>query len=226
MARKAKKAKSNDVTLRAFKQRPTAVTPSLERQQWLEYAVEALRGRFREAWYTIPQKVRVSIGWPKRSAVCGAIGECWYPEASSDQHAELFISPQLTDGARILDVLAHELVHATVGSGAGHGKLFKQCALKIGLQGPMRATTASPQFVAWAETLFKRIGPYPAGFLTDTPKQSTRLLKCECSACGYLARVARVWLAQSGPPICPTDKVAMTAHGMPSERATYQQAAE
>ena len=117
-----------------------AITSSFARQQWLEAAVEALRARFTDAGYAIPEKVRVSIGWPKRAATCGAIGECWATDASSDQHAELFISPELTEGARIVDVLAHELVHATT-PGAGHGKPFKQCALKIGLQGPMRATT-------------------------------------------------------------------------------------
>src|SRR5215468_6181401 len=110
-----------------FKQRASeevaqaiGVTPSLERQQWLERAVEALRTKFADAGY--PQKIRVSIGWPKRAASCGAIGECWATEASSDRHAEMFISPELTEGARILDVLAHELVHATVGAGVGHGR--------------------------------------------------------------------------------------------------------
>src|SRR6516164_6728244 len=153
-----------------FKQREgevTAITPSLERQQWLERAVEALRNRFIGAGYTVPQKIRVSIGWPKRAASCGAIGECWSTEASSDRHAELFVSPELTEGGRILDVLAHELVHATVGTAAGHKRPLKQCALKIGLRGPMRSTTAGPEFRAWASTLIERIGPYPAGFLTD-----------------------------------------------------------
>src|SRR6516165_11119058 len=151
-----------------FKQREdevTAITPSLERQQWLERAVEAMRNRFIGAGYVVPQHIRVSIGWPKRAASCGAIGECWATEASSDKHNELFVSPALTEGARILDVLAHEMVHATVGTAAGHRKPFKQCALTIGLQGPMRSTTASPEFTTWAEALMQRIGSYPAGFL-------------------------------------------------------------
>jgi SprT-like family len=189
----------------------STVTPSLERQQWLERAVEALRIRFTDAGYTVPRRIRVSIGWPKRAASCGAIGECWATEKSSDAHSELFISPELSEGARILDVLAHEMAHATVGSGAGHGKPFKQCALKIGLVGPMRSTTAGPEFLAWGETLFKRIGAYPAGFLTDTPKQGTRMRKCECPTCGYLARVTRKWISIAGPPICPTDHITMTA---------------
>jgi hypothetical protein len=190
-----------------------SVTPSLERQQWLEHAVEALRTRFADSGYATPQKIRVSIGWPKRAASCGAIGECWAIEASSDRHNELFVSPELTEGGRILDVLAHELVHATVGTGAGHRKPFKECALKIGLQGPMRSTTAGPEFTGWASTLLERIGPYPAGFLTDTPKQGTRQLKCECAKCGYLARVTRKWLTLAGPPICPTDRVPLIVEG-------------
>jgi hypothetical protein len=205
-------------TNRTFKRRATSKTknpnralpPSLARQQWLEQAVEALRARFAAVGYTVPEKIRVSIGWPKRAASCGAIGECWSTKASSDAHAEMFISPELTDGMRILDVAAHELVHATVGTEAGHKKPFKHCALAIGLQGPMCRTTASPEFAAWAQTLLKCIGPYPAGFLTDTPKQGTRMLKYECSQCGYIARVSQKWLSEAGPPICPTDKVSLT----------------
>jgi hypothetical protein len=110
------------------------------------------------------------------------------------------------------------MVHATVGTEAGHGKLFKHCALKIGLHGPMRATTASPEFAAWAQTLFKRIGPYPAGYLTDTPKQGTRMHKCACPACGYIARVWQKWLSESGPPICPSDRIALRADGPPAQQ--------
>jgi hypothetical protein len=95
------------------------------------------------------------------------------------------------DSMEIVGVLAHELVHATVRVKAGHGKPLKQCALKIGLTGPMRATIGGLEFLAWAKALLERIGPYPAGFLTDTPKQTTRQLKCECTLCGYTARVSR-----------------------------------
>ena len=76
-----------------------ASTPSLERQQWLELAGGELRTKFAAAGYSVPEKIRVSIGWPKRAASCGAIGECWSTEASSDRHAELFISPEITEGA-------------------------------------------------------------------------------------------------------------------------------
>ena len=188
-------------------------TSSSERQQWLELAVEALRARFAAVGYVIPMEIRFAIGWPKRATTCGAVGECWATSASSDRHAELFVSPELTEGGRILDVLAHELVHATVGTEAGHCKPFRDCALKIGLQGPMRSTTPSPKFAAWAEALMQRIGSYPAGYLIDVKKQGTRMLKCECSTCGYTVRITRKWLTLAGPPICPTDRVPLIAEG-------------
>jgi hypothetical protein len=182
---------------------------SLRRQEWLEAAVEALRDRFAIAGYDVPQQVRVTIGWPKKAAVCGRVGECWSTEASSDRYAEMFISPELTRGPYIVEVLAHELIHATVGTDAGHGPLFKRCALAIGLRGPMRSTSAGPELTAWIDAVIARIGIYPAGFIIDEKKQSTRQQRCQCPTCGYLARVTRKWLESAGAPICPTDKVVM-----------------
>jgi hypothetical protein len=186
-------------------------TPSSERQQWLESATEALRERFTTAGYAVPEKIRYSIGFPKRAASCGRIGECWPADASSDKHREMFISPELTDGLDIVAVQAHELVHTACGA-TGHGPEFRRCALAIGLKGPMRATTPGENFIAWAKALFKRIGQYPVGYLTDAPKQTTRMLKCQCEACGYVARVANKWLVEAGPPICPTDQTVMTTN--------------
>jgi hypothetical protein len=185
------------------------LTPSFKRQDWLDRVVEALRTKFNAAGYSIPDKIRFAIGWPKSSAGCAASGECWSPKASSDEHSEIFISPELTNGAAIIAILAHELVHAAVGVEAGHKGLFKQCALKVGLVGPMRATTAGVEFLTWTDGLLARIGDYFSGFLTDTPKQTTRLRKCACPVCGYAARVTRKWLALAGPPICPIDRIAM-----------------
>jgi hypothetical protein len=181
------------------------LTPSFARQQWLESVVATLRERFAAVGYVIPEKIRYSIGFTKRK---GCLGECWMPGASSDQHFEMFVSPETTTGLEVVVTGAHELVHA-VTLGCEHGAAFKQCALKIGLRPPMRVTAPGPDFIAWAEALFEQIGPYPAGYLTDTPKQGTRLLKCACATCGYTARVSNKWLVSAGPPICPTCRIAM-----------------
>jgi hypothetical protein len=195
-------------------------SPSAARQDWLEEATVLLRGLFKEHGYEVPANVRVSFGWPRGSHGKGrAIGQCWGSIASTDAHNEIFISPELGISAkagpdqrdagsrRILDVLAHELVHATVGVEAGHKGPFKQCAETIGLTGKMTATVAGPEFDDWAGKAVRQIGTFPGGGLVDgwRKKQSTRLLKCECPDCGYTARITRKWIAEAGAPLCPTD---------------------
>lgn len=198
-------------------------SPSIRRQLWIESGAQALRERFAEVGYKVPANVRVSIGWPRGSHGKGrAIGQCWGDTASSDKHHEIFVSPELGEKAasiQILGVLAHELAHATVGLASGHKAPFKKCALAIGLTGKMTATTESPEFIAWAKTVIKTLGDYPAGRLSlaGRKKQSTRLLKCECETCGYNVRVTRKWVESSGAPICPTDEVSMICDAIEGE---------
>jgi hypothetical protein len=190
--------------------KPGAAT-SIARQVWLENGVKALRVLFKQRDYEVPANVRVSIGWPKGSHGRGRpIGQCWSVEASSDKHAEIFISPELgtkTSSVRILGTLAHELAHAICGHEAGHKAPFKRCATAVGLEGPMTATTEGAEFVKWAKAHIAKVGPYPAGTLSllERKKQSTRLIKCECAECGYVARVTRKWIDEVGAPHCPDD---------------------
>jgi hypothetical protein len=189
--------------------------------EWLETATVALRRLFADKGYKVPDKVRVSMGWPS-TRKGGRIGECWYPPASADGHAEIFISPEIGVPARasearklaasisILATLAHELVHATQGAKASHGPLFKRCAVAIGLTGKMTATEAGAAFKEWAAPLIEEIGVFPAGGLTagtgtaERKKQSTRLLKVCCPECGYTARVTNKWICDAGTPLCPS----------------------
>jgi hypothetical protein len=201
----------------------SGASPSIRRQLWLEAGAEALRERFASVGYKVPANVRVSIGWPRGSHGKGrAIGQCWGDTASSDKHHEIFVSPELGEKAasvQILGVLAHEMAHATVGVPAGHKAPFKKCAVAIGLEGKMTATTEGADFIAWAKGIVKTLGDYPAGRLSlaGRKKQTTRLLKCECEDCGYNVRVTRKWVESDGAPICPTDKVAMKCDAVDGE---------
>lgn len=194
------------------------VSPSMARQVWLEGALSALRKHFVANGYTCPDAVRVSCGFPKgstgRAQNSKTIGQCWATDASGDKHNEIFISPELGGkhmGKRIMGVIAHEMVHATVGLKAKHRGPFRKCAEKIGLCGKMTATEETPEFNAFAAGVIERIGDYPAGALSlsGVKKQTTRMLKCECSQCGYVARISKKW-ADVGAPICPTDEIQMT----------------
>ena len=184
------------------------------REQWLNAGVEQLRAVFKQADYKVPAKVRVTCGWPSRSALARKsqrIGECWSSNNSVGKFFEIFISPTISDSVRALDILAHELVHATVGLKAKHGAQFKKCAQAIGLEGKMTATHAGAALTKTLTGIVKKIGKYPHKELKHSTngekKQTTRLVKVACPECGYIARVTRVWLDTVGAPLCPSDEV-------------------
>lgn len=180
-------------------------SPSLARQKWLEALVHALRPYFSKAGFAVPANVRVSIGWPRGSHGRGkAIGQCWSDSASSDKHHEIFISPALTDSVQIVGVMVHELVHAVVGTKAGHKGEFKSAALAVGLEGKMTATTSGPELTSWSKDFVKAEGKYPGGAINDSArkKEGTRLIKCECTTCGYIVRTTKKWIEEKGAPYC------------------------
>lgn len=180
----------------------------MKREEWLSSATAELRELFKQHGVTIPELVRSSCGFPSKSALSNKnrrIGECWSAKASADKHAEIFISPTISDSMRVLDILAHELIHACH-PGDGHGKLFKRTATAIGLEGKMTATVAGDKFKAWAQPVINRLGAYPHADLIPAnaqKKQTTRMLKCYCVDCGYTVRVAGKWLEDMGAPHCP-----------------------
>lgn len=181
------------------------------REEWLVAAVAALgEVVFAPASIELPA-VRVSVGWPGgRGSKNNVIGQCWSTGAAKDKTANLFISPVLDDAARVLDVLAHELIHAVDDCQNGHKGPFARMAKAIGLTGSMRATVASDELKATLSALVTdRLGAYPHAALvtmagtSGTPKQTTRMLKVECGSTGYTARTTAKWLDAYGAPKCP-----------------------
>ena len=190
------------------------------REAWLLAGVSLLHARFTEAGYGVPDNVRVTCGWPSKGALARKhqrIGECWADSMSKGKVFEVFISPTLAEPVKVLDVLTHELVHATVGLKAKHGKLFKRCALAVGLEGKMRWTNAGAELVKALTGYANTLGHYPHDELehmtTGERKQGTRLIKAECGVCGYTVRVTRKWLDLAGAPLCPSEDC--DNHGTP-----------
>lgn len=179
--------------------------PSAARHEWLEdaatFGAKLLRERTE---LTVNVKVRVSVGWPTGRK---SIGECWHMEASGDGHREIFVSPALEDGTKIVDVLVHELIHACLPKDAKHGPMFGKPARAVGLEGKLTATHAGPELEELIRAWVAERGPYPAKALDryeQQKKQTTRLLKCVCPACGYTVRVTKVW-AEKALPVCGID---------------------
>lgn len=182
----------------------TRIRDMRTREQWLTRGVELLNAEiFTPADMGIAENVRVSVGFPHGSGrKNSAIGQCWSPTVSADKTIEIFISPTQDDSVRVLDILAHEMIHAIVGNECGHKGPFKQLAHKIGLEGKMTATRAGEELRAKLQTIAEKIGDYPHSALDPSAsgrkKQSTRLLKIECPECDNIARQSAKAFEQFG----------------------------
>lgn len=165
------------------------------REEWLNAFLDAARPHFERVGNPLPKKVRASIGFTSGGMRGRSIGECWSTLSSADGHFEIFLRPSLNDDARVADVLTHEAVHAAVGLAAKHGPKFKRCAIALGLEGKMTATVAGDGWRAWALPILADLGPMPGAPLSEfhsgKPKQTTRLIKCECNACDFSFRTTR-----------------------------------
>ena len=186
------------------------------RESWLRAAAKELAPYFESYGFKLPENIRFAIAFPSTGRQGRRIGECWHSSTSEDGNYEIIIRADIADPVEVLGVLVHELIHAVLPPDAGHGKLYKEAAIKIGLEGKMRHAMPSqllrPRLVALAELL----GALPHARLNiergrdnrpaDRPKkQRARLLKAECGGkgCGYTVRITAKWVDEIGAPICP-----------------------
>lgn len=196
----------------------------MNREDYLNQLTDALRPLFAGVGATLPERVRVSVGFPSTKGLgrkTRRIGECWPASASADKVVQIFISPLLDDVIHVGGILVHELVHAVLPD-AGHKKAFSSLATKLGLE-PAKAkemNVPGPELKARLLAITTVLGPYPhsaiSALLKEVKKQTTRMLKVECSKCGYTVRITAKWL-EKGTPICPTDKIPMVADGEVTE---------
>jgi hypothetical protein len=176
----------------------------MTREEWLVAATNLLRTDFNQVETEIPEKIRVTCGWPSKSGRAKkspVVGEAWPAQCSEDGYAEIFISPTTT-GIEVLAILVHELVH-TATPGDGHRGKFPSTAKALGLVGKMTATAAGPELTERLQAITTELGEYPHAKLTPIEKkvQGTRMLKLLCPDCGYLARTSQKWI-NTGTPIC------------------------
>jgi hypothetical protein len=190
--------------------RGKTMTENITREEWLHKAIEAFRPKFEAIDFPIPAQIHVSVGFgygAKRES--GTIlGQCWARCASDDGVNHIFISPEMNDSARVLDVLIHELIHAADDCKSGHKGDFEKAAKALGLTGKMTATVASDELREAMTVLAEELGPYahatlfpmgkplppqapepgaevPAGTVpkihSGPKKQGTRMVKLVCA---------------------------------------------
>jgi hypothetical protein len=176
------------------------------REEWLNAMASRLAPWFEAQNHPLP-RYRVSCGFPSTGKGTKRIGECWSDSASADATHEIFIHPIESDSMAVAAILAHELIHAAVGLSHKHAGAFKQLALAIGLNGPMKATTAGEAFIAMLDPIIADMGSYPHASLSSegnsskAPKQGTRMLKIKCTQCLWVARTTKQWI-DYGLPSC------------------------
>ena len=175
-----------------------------ERENWLNVGVMELAPLFEAYGYPLPDKIRVSCGFPsvKARSINKAIGEHHAPANSKDGTHEIFVSPVIDDPYQVFGVLIHELCHsATVGD--GHKGRFPKVIRKFHLEGKPTATTVGDTFKSNFQALVESLGQYPHAELSVFTRktQSTRMLGAVCPSCGYKVRLAKKW-ADIGLPVC------------------------
>jgi hypothetical protein len=177
------------------------------REAWLSSFATSVRPWFTELGCPLPP-FRVACGFPVRGGAASkhrVLGQCWDGSVSESGHVEIFISPVLDDSSEVAATLVHELAHAAVGCEHGRKAPFVRAIRPLGLVGKPTATTAGEAFKRRAEPILAKLGAYPHSKMAVMGVgrvQSTRLLKAECLACGYIVRVTAKWL-EVGPPHCP-----------------------
>jgi predicted Zn-ribbon and HTH transcriptional regulator len=140
-------------------------------------------------------KFRVSCGWAKHSS-SKAVGSCFVKAVSSDDTSEIFISPEMDEPVLVLATLVHELIHAIDNAESGHKGWFAFAARKVGLEGKLTATVAGDVLAEELRVYSELLGKYPHAAMSPNPnrkKQTTRMLKVECSDCGFVFRTSAKW---------------------------------
>src|SRR3984893_7045292 len=83
---------------------PTRPNAYQHREAWLHALMSELRSPFKRLGHPIPDKVRLTCGFPSVRGVAAKnqrIGECWSNTRSGDDHYEIMISPVIADTMRV-----------------------------------------------------------------------------------------------------------------------------
>ena len=171
-----------------------------------------------------PKEVRVSCSLLSAGMNHGnAIAHVHLKHATGNNFHEIRMGAHLggrktrESSARVADILLHEMVH-TMFPYDGHKAGFRWVCEAIGLQSPMTATTASPALKERIEhEVVKVLGKYPHKGVHLVPRgkrgKGSRSIKCECTDCGCIFRLTRLWILNANDGQTVTCPVGGDAHG-------------
>jgi len=191
---------------------------------------EGFAPAFAEQGYRIPAKLDIDYGHTSQGTRKGPVGEYYEGAAVTNGVPKMNIRCNIADIDGILKAVGHQCLHAAVGAAVGHGKEYRDAALRMQYVGNrMKEVVPGPKLMERVHALAESLGPFPRGALkfethdhagnekppklsADSPeRQKNRHLKCECliDDCGYIANVSAKNLREKGAPLCPVHKVPM-----------------
>lgn len=129
-----------------------------QRKQWIADAVTPLRLDL-ESIAPVPPDLTLHVGFPTRFD--GHIPRDCMGFCSHNPSLQIFISATLTQPIKILAVLAHELIHASLGWGHAHDEVFEKAAREFGFVGELDAAKPGPDLRIQLLNISNTLGPYP-----------------------------------------------------------------
>jgi hypothetical protein len=180
---------------------------------------------------TDPANICVTVQSKGRKNALGWFAPDWWKHKKSagtkaeTSFHEINLSAEHLATCDIGELILHELAHAenqTLGirdcANRVHNKHFKSMAERLGLEVKPRdkavgfgyTDLAEPGKSFLAKVKFDKavFDAFRSG-QAKKGKVGSRLIKCECEACGYVVRTTQKWIDGTGAPLCPCNKKSM-----------------
>jgi hypothetical protein len=143
------------------------------REAWLVRAVDMFRPWFRQAGSSLPDKIRISIGFGSvgaRVESARVLGVTYSRTCSADGVNEIFISPEDAETEHMLTTVLHELIHVADDCRSGHRDAFTELATIMGFLAPMTSTPPSEELRERLREVAAELGHYPGAAFTPPEK--------------------------------------------------------
>lgn len=147
--------------------------------------------------------VRVSVGFPAGGIRSNVEAQTFPRKMSLDGINEIFIRPTVHDAQNAIELLMVELVRAAYDGRGDTGKRVNASLEKVGFNvsslGKLTAYVPSPALRMEIKGLADSLGAYPREeglniVLLQAKKQTTRMVRIECTSCGYTFRTSDRWI--------------------------------
>lgn len=179
----------------------------MNREAWLNRLAEMLRPWFRDAGYPIRGQMSISMAALSRKV----LGNCrpTYDEGTHKHH--IFITAyedgQMAQPSEVGCVLVHEILHAVLPWGSGHGPAFKAAMVKLDLVGKATATTGGPRLRKHIETLLEHLPPLPRHGVNAPPPKGPGggqrgMMRFQCPGCRISVFLKYTSYSRAGQPLC------------------------